>query len=66
MPSDYHSSLVQSWYASVQREFGPRMLVDVAYVGNRADDLLAGWAASTTGYGDTVTTVPQGRDGWVN
>jgi hypothetical protein len=40
MPSDYHSSRVQSWYFSVQREFGPRMLVDVAYVGNRADDLL--------------------------
>ncbi len=40
MPSDYHSSPVQSWYFSVQREFGPRMLLDVAYVGNRADDLL--------------------------
>jgi hypothetical protein len=24
----------------VQREFGPHMLVDVAYVGNKADDLL--------------------------
>jgi hypothetical protein len=24
----------------VQREFGPRMLIDVAYVGNKADDLL--------------------------
>jgi hypothetical protein len=31
---------VQSWYASVQREFGAGMLIDVAYVGNRADDLL--------------------------
>jgi len=40
MPKDYHSSQVQSWFASVQREFGPRMIVDVAYVGNRADDLL--------------------------
>ncbi len=40
MPSDYHSSPVQSWYFSVQREFGPRMLIDVAYVGNKADDLL--------------------------
>ena len=40
MPRDYHSSQVQSWFASVQREFGPRMIVDVAYVGNRADDLL--------------------------
>jgi hypothetical protein len=40
MPSDYHSSQVQSWFASVQRELGTRMIVDVAYVGNRADDLL--------------------------
>jgi hypothetical protein len=40
MPSDYHASQVQSWFASVQRELGPRMIVDVAYVGNRADDLL--------------------------
>ncbi|NOT28527.1 MAG: TonB-dependent receptor [Acidobacteria bacterium] len=40
IPRDYHSSPVQSWYASVQREFGPSMLVDVAYVGNKADDVL--------------------------
>jgi hypothetical protein len=40
IPRDFHSSPVQSWYASVQREFGPRMLIDVAYVGNKADDLL--------------------------
>ena len=40
MPSDYRSSPVQSWYVSVQREFGDDMLLDVAYVGNRADDLL--------------------------
>jgi hypothetical protein len=40
MPRDYRSSRVQSWYASVQRELGPNMLVDVAYVGNRADGLL--------------------------
>ena len=40
MPRDYHASQVQSWFASVQRELGPRMIVDVAYVGNRADDLL--------------------------
>ena len=41
MPRDYHSSIVQSWYVSVQREIAKNMLVDVAYVGNRADDLLA-------------------------
>jgi hypothetical protein len=40
MPRDYHSSRVQSWYVSVQRELGTNMLVDVAYVGNRADDML--------------------------
>ena len=41
MPRDYHSSVVQSWYVSVQREIAKNMLIDVAYVGNRADDLLA-------------------------
>lgn len=40
IPRDFHSSPVQSWYASAQREFGPRMLLDLAYVGNKADDLL--------------------------
>jgi len=40
MPEDYRSSRVQSWYGSVQREFANGLLVDVAYVGNRADDLL--------------------------
>ena len=40
MPNDYHSSHVQSWFASVQRELWPGALIDLAYVGNRADDLL--------------------------
>ena len=40
MPSDYHASQVQSWFVSVQRELGKNMLVDLAYVGNRADDQL--------------------------
>lgn len=40
MPTDYHSSPVQSWYISAQRELLSNMLLDVAYVGNRADDLL--------------------------
>jgi len=40
MPRDFHSSPVQSWYLSVQRELGRGMLIDVAYVANRADDLL--------------------------
>ncbi|HEV3140899.1 MAG TPA: TonB-dependent receptor, partial [Vicinamibacterales bacterium] len=40
IPRDFHSSPVQSWYASVQRELGRGMLLDLAYVGNKADDLL--------------------------
>ncbi len=40
IPSDYHSSAVQSWHLSLQREFGRGMLLDVAYIGNKADDLL--------------------------
>jgi hypothetical protein len=40
MPRDYRSSSVQSYYISLQRELLPRTVVDVAYVGNRSDDLL--------------------------
>ncbi|MCA1560833.1 MAG: TonB-dependent receptor [Acidobacteria bacterium] len=40
MPKDYHSSRVQSWFASVQRELGENMIVDFAYVGNAADGML--------------------------
>ena len=40
MPEDYHSSQVQSYYISAQREIARNMIVDVAYVGNHADDLL--------------------------
>ena len=40
IPRDFHSSPVQSWHVSVQREFGPHMLLDLAYVGNKASDLL--------------------------
>jgi hypothetical protein len=40
MPRDYRSSSVQSWFASVQRELGANMILDVAYVGNRGDDML--------------------------
>jgi hypothetical protein len=40
MPNDYHSSRVQSWFTSVQRELGENMIVDVAYVGNAVDDML--------------------------
>jgi len=40
MPRNFHSSPVQSWYISVQREIARNMLLDVAYVGNDSDDLL--------------------------
>jgi hypothetical protein len=40
MPEDYRSTRVESWFASVQRELGENMIVDVAYVGNRADGML--------------------------
>ena len=40
MPSDYHSSRVQSWFVSVQRELFRNTVLDVAYVGNQASDLL--------------------------
>jgi len=40
IPRDFHSSPVQSWFLSYQKEFARNMVVDVAYVGNKADDLL--------------------------
>jgi hypothetical protein len=40
MPSDYRSSDVQSYYASVQRQIAANMTLDVAYVGNRANGVL--------------------------
>ena len=40
MPEDYRSSSVQSWFLSVQRQLWRGALADLAYIGNRADDLL--------------------------
>jgi hypothetical protein len=40
MPKDYHASRVQSWFVSAQRELARNVVVDIAYVGNRADGLL--------------------------
>jgi hypothetical protein len=40
MPPDFRSSPVQSYYVSVQRQFGQDLVADVAYVANRADDML--------------------------
>jgi hypothetical protein len=39
MPNDYHSTGVQSWFASVQREVWTGALVDLAYV-NGSDGML--------------------------
>jgi hypothetical protein len=39
IPSDFQAARVQSWFISAQREFGPSMLVDVAYVANKGDNL---------------------------
>jgi hypothetical protein len=40
MPADYRSSDVHSWFASVQREIWDGALLDLAYVGNRANGML--------------------------
>jgi hypothetical protein len=39
IPRDFQAGRVQSWFISLQREFGPSMLLDVAYVGNKGDQL---------------------------
>ena len=58
MPSDYHSSQVQSWFASVQRELGRGALVDFAYLGNRADDLLLFANYNQAPPNNTAGTIP--------
>ena len=40
MPEDYRSTDVHSWFASVQREVWNGALLDLAYVGNRANGML--------------------------
>ncbi|MEW6320630.1 MAG: TonB-dependent receptor [Acidobacteriota bacterium] len=40
MPRDYRSTDVHNWYLAVQRELGQNMIVEAAYVGNRADGML--------------------------
>ncbi len=40
MPNDYRSTDVHSWFASVQREVWSGALLDLAYVGNKADGML--------------------------
>ena len=38
-PRDFGAARTQSWFASYAREFGPGMVVDLAYVGNRSNGL---------------------------
>jgi hypothetical protein len=40
MPQDYRSTDVHSWFVSMQREVWSGALLDVAYVGNRANGML--------------------------
>jgi hypothetical protein len=58
IPRDFHSSPVQSWHVSVQREFGPRMLLDLAYVGNKASDLLLVGNYNQAAVNNAAGTIP--------
>jgi Carboxypeptidase regulatory-like domain/TonB-dependent Receptor Plug Domain len=40
IPKDNPTGSVQSWHVSVQREILPKLLVDVAYVGNKSRDIM--------------------------
>ena len=40
IPKDNPTGSVQSWHVSVQREIMPKLLVDVAYVGNKSRDIM--------------------------
>jgi Carboxypeptidase regulatory-like domain/TonB-dependent Receptor Plug Domain len=40
IPKDNPTGSVQSWHVSVQRELMPKLLVDVAYVGNKSRDIM--------------------------
>ena len=38
-PRDFQSGRTQSWFVSIGHEFGPSMLLDVAYVGNKSNNM---------------------------
>lgn len=40
IPSDLKTGSINSWHVTVQRELVPRLTVDVAYVGNRSQNLM--------------------------
>ena len=58
IPKDFHSSPVQSWFVSFQREFRSGMLIDLAYVGNKADDLLLVANDNQAATNSSTTNIP--------
>jgi hypothetical protein len=40
IPSDLNTGFVQSWHVTVQRELFSNLLVDVAYIGNKSENLM--------------------------
>ncbi len=40
IPRDTRTGYVQNWFVSVQREFLPNTVIDIAYVGNRSENLI--------------------------
>ncbi len=40
IPSDLNTGFVQSWHVTVQRELLSNLLVDVAYIGNKSENLM--------------------------
>jgi len=58
IPKDYHSGYVHNWFASVQRQIGAGVLVDVAYVGNKASDLLLIGNLNQAAPNNSVGTIP--------
>ncbi|HEV3062320.1 MAG TPA: TonB-dependent receptor [Vicinamibacterales bacterium] len=58
IPKDYKASPVQNWYVSAQREFARGMLLDVAYIGNRATDLLLVGNLNQAAPNNSAGTIP--------
>jgi hypothetical protein len=40
IPSDLKSGYVQSWHVTLQRELFSNVMVDIAYIGNKSDNLM--------------------------
>jgi len=40
MPRDLRTGYIQNWFLSLQREFLPNTVIDIAYVGNRSNKLI--------------------------